>query len=225
MNNEILKKLDFITNRIQRHLPDEPPSYETSVTVQQTSLSLLLTTQPSPSLTRRPKMRERSPVACITPIDAPSVSDLRIPHDITGRFCDPWCSCSCHRSTSLHLPQGWQHAFGALSISYKGLPGASAACSQSSCRRRATPSVKMSYRFPAALLQRKLMMSWTFSPRNGPESSTKLPRVVDWTSPVWQHATAGNVREMVGLFDKGLASPYDISPVGGNLLHVSVLHT
>lgn len=124
-------------------------------------------------------MRER-PLAprSMDDAEAMAVMDVKIPQDYSGRFCNRWCSCQCHRPAFHRSPQALQHAFGALSMSHKGLPWLSKPCDQKQCLRRGTPSIRMGYRFPMALLHRKLDMSYSCSALAGPELRVRLRRVV-----------------------------------------------
>jgi hypothetical protein len=148
-----------------------------------------------------------------------NLAKISIPADSLGKYCKPWCSCKCHNATTLETPKSVQCAFGSLTLTHKGLLGLMAACDQTQCRRKIAPRMTVTYRFARSWLQRKFV-SCTISTLAGPELSVKLPRMVDWTSPVWQHATAGNVSAVKALWQNGLASPWDVSPCGGNLLHV-----
>lgn len=50
----------------------------------------------------------------------------------------------------------------------------------------------------------------------------KLPRVVDWCSPIWGPTIVGNTAIIRDLFARGEASPWDMNPIGGSVLHVSI---
>ena len=65
-------------------------------------------------------------------------------------------------------------------------------------------------------------MSMSFADLRGPELMVKLPRVVAWTSPVWRPAIDGNDLAIKDLFARGEASPWDMNPIGGSVLHVSL---
>lgn len=67
-------------------------------------------------------------------------------------------------------------------------------------------------------------MSFSFQDLAGPELRVRLPRVVDWTSPIWKSAVEGDVQTINTLFDTGKASPWDVTIIGGNLLHYAVDH-
>lgn len=136
------------------------------------------------------------------------------------KYCRAWCSCHCHRPSSFQSLAAVKNVFGSLHVSHSGLLGRSE-CNEKHCRRSASPNLSMIYRPPVAWFQRCITMSVTFAGLAGPEFRVKLPRMVDWTSPVWNYAVCGDLQGLDSLFKNGLASPWDVSPVGGNLLHVS----
>lgn len=150
-----------------------------------------------------------------------AIAKVELPPDRLGKYCVPWCSCRCHTPSSLNSPlRSLKDVVGAVTISHSGLPGLTKECDEKRCKRRVSPKLSVSYDFPRFIMQRRFVLSYTFSNLAGPEIRVRLPRVVDWTSPVWNQATAGNVMAVESLFRSGLASPWDVSPVGGNLLHV-----
>jgi hypothetical protein len=51
--------------------------------------------------------------------------------------------------------------------------------------------------------------------------SLRFSQVVALDSPIWHMCSEGNIVAMRRLFQAGLASPYDLSPFGQSLLHVS----
>ncbi|MCJ1386589.1 hypothetical protein MMC17_009715 [Xylographa soralifera] len=138
--------------------------------------------------------------------------------------CAAWCSCKCHKGQSWKTAQLISNVFGNLCLTYYGLPMLAEPCNQHACRRRQSPSISVTYRFPQALVQRVLSMSMSFADLRGPELMVKLPRVVDWTSPVWRPAIDGNEAVIKDLFARGEASPWDMNPIGGSVLHYATDH-
>ncbi|MCJ1435453.1 hypothetical protein MMC27_004826 [Xylographa pallens] len=138
--------------------------------------------------------------------------------------CTAWCSCKCHKGQSWKSAQLISNVFGSLCLTYSGLPMLVAPCDQHACRRRQSPSFSVTYRFPQALVQRVLSMSMSFADLRGPELMVKLPRVVAWTSPVWRPAIDGNEVAIKDLFARGEASPWDMNPIGGSVLHYATDH-
>ena len=147
-------------------------------------------------------------------IDLPSVK---------GWSCKAWCSCQCHATSSFQSIRSLQHLFGSLSISHSGIPYLTKPCNQKACRARARPNMKMSYRFPA-FMQNAITATFTFQDFAGPEIRVKLGRVVGWTAPTWGPAIMGEVGKLQDLFERGLSSPWDVNPIGGNLLHYATGH-
>ena len=57
----------------------------------------------------------------------------------------------------------------------------------------------------------------------GPEINVKLPRTVDWISPLFKNAAEGHNDEIDRLIRNGSVSPWDVTPIGGSALHVGLL--
>ena len=198
--DEILQYVLALATESRPSGPQRPPSYSSAVKDDMT--------RNRPAAPREPKQ------------DSTAITRIPLPPDRLGKYCVPWCSCRCHTASSLNSSRAIKNIVGSFTISHSGLPYFTKECNEKRCRRKVSSKVNVSYHFPPAILQRKLELSYSFSALAGPEIRVRLPRVVDWTSPVWQHATVGNVMAVESLFRNGLASPWDVSPLGGNLLHV-----
>ncbi len=138
-------------------------------------------------------------------------------------LCKEWCSCACHQKRVLRVKQPFSTAVGSVSLAYSGLPWITPECDQKSCASRSVPSIAMTVQFPAWFWRRYLSSSFTYTPIRGPEINLKLPRTVDWTCKLWKLGVEGNLRAIQQLFSTGQASPWDTSPLGGSVLHVSIL--
>ena len=135
--------------------------------------------------------------------------------------CVAWCSCKCHIQQSLKTTPIINDIFGSLCVMVCGFPLLAKPCDQYACRRRSGPSFSVTYRSPPLLVQRVLSMSISLAGIRSPELRVKLPRVVDWTAPIWGPAIEGNADHARALFVRGEASPWDVNPIGGSVLHVS----
>ena len=71
------------------------------------------------------------------------------------------------------------------------------------------------------MLNRMVSSLITTNRVNGPQLSLVIPRVVPYTADIFFHAFGGNIDDVLKLIQSGLASPYDISDVGG--LHAIAL--
>ena len=136
-------------------------------------------------------------------------------------LCKEWCSCTCHQKKVLRVKQPFSTDVGSFSLSYSGLPWIAPKCDQKSCGSRSVPSIAMTVQFPAWFWRRYMSSSFTYTPICGPEINLRLPRTVDWTCKLWRFGVDGNIRAIQDLFSTGTASPWDISPIGGSILHVS----
>lgn len=140
------------------------------------------------------------------------------------RYCNDWCSCCCHKKNAVRLEQPFDRAVGSISLSYSGLPWITADCDQLSCRRKSTPFIAMTFRFPSWLWNRYLSTSFAYTPVCGPHASLQLPRTVEWgASKLTTYAYNGDIIGIQTLFGAGTASAWDLTPLGGTALHVSHL--
>ncbi|MCJ1401216.1 hypothetical protein MMC11_004428 [Xylographa trunciseda] len=175
------------------------------------------------------KMTRKISQASGRQLETPRTSSSLVPANLqdvqaSKDACVAWCSCKCHERHSLRTAQVITNLLGNLSVTFYGLPLLAKPCDQHSCRRRQTAALRVTYRFPTALVQRVLAMSMSFADLRGPEMKVKLPRMVDWTSPIWGPAIDGNTALIRDLFARGEASPWDMNPIGGSVLHYAADH-
>ena len=214
-----------------RHLAVAPPSYDTpfEITVKQDSSSYSFEAPVESSdrhfsaayrshnklarMTRHPKVISKS--------DPASLLQFYAKKPQAG--CKAWCSCSCHKTSSLRIKKPNNLAIGSLTLTVSGLPWITASCDQKACATRSSPTVKLTVQFPTWLWNGYVASSLICAPLGGPEFSLSLPRTIGWSSKLWSYATQGNVEAIQSLFSQGLASPRDIQSIGGSALHVSNL--
>ena len=118
------------------------------------------------------------------------------------------------------------NTIGSLSLAYSGLPWLTARCDQKSCESPAVPSVAVTFQFPPWIWKRYLSTAFTYTQFRGPEIiNLSLPRVVDWTSSkLWEYGITGNLHGIQKLYSSRIASPDDVNPLGGSLLHYATDH-
>ncbi|KAL8904858.1 MAG: hypothetical protein Q9171_006896 [Xanthocarpia ochracea] len=92
------------------------------------------------------------------------------------------------------------------------------------CLKRASPSMHVSYCFPTWFVSRVLNFTASFNAFKGPQLNLDVPRVVDWMHPLWRLARRNNVGSIRTLFSKGLASPFDVNAFGQSALHCTVVN-
>lgn len=137
--------------------------------------------------------------------------------------CKRACSCACHSVYRIKTPQILESLVGSLLIKSNGLYGMNQACNEWSCRRSASATVRISYRFPDWLLNRMVSSLLVSNSVSGPQLSLVVPRVVSNTSDIFFHAFSGNIDGVAKLLQSGLASPCDISDLFGYTpLHYAV---
>jgi len=105
-------------------------------------------------------------------------------------------------------------------MGYSGLPAQPRPCNERSCRQQSIPTVKVTYHFPQWLLGRVIQFALSVSYMKGPELILRTLRVIPANAPVINYAVQGNLDGIKSLFNKGLASPFDIIDNGRTALHV-----
>ena len=135
--------------------------------------------------------------------------------------CVAWCSCCCHSRGHLRSLPVLDPVFGNISVVYGGVLSAARPCNEYTCRRRPNKMLKVNYRPPAWLYGHLFQLSMVMTPFNGLSFDLKLPCTVGWDAPIWGFAMTGDVVAIQNLFDRRLASPSDVNPIGGSMLHVS----
>ena len=136
--------------------------------------------------------------------------------------CVAWCNCSCHSRGHLRSLPVLDPVFGNISVVYGGILSAARPCNEYSCRRRSDKMLKLKYRPPAWLYVHLFQLSMVMTPLYGLKLDLKLPRTVGWDALIWSLAMDGDVEGVQGLFAQAVASPWDVNPIGGSMLHVSL---
>ncbi|KAJ4371530.1 hypothetical protein N0V83_004749 [Neocucurbitaria cava] len=138
------------------------------------------------------------------------------------RNCKPWCSCACHKKTTFRYPKLVRNVIGNLFVGYTGMPGLTPSCNETKCQQRSASSLEVTYYFPSWLLSRMLSMTLTLTAFGGPELILRMPRMVNWTTPLWRLSTVGEFGQIGKLFSAAKASPYDVNAYGQSALHYAV---
>ncbi|KAL2448654.1 hypothetical protein ABEF95_011530 [Exophiala dermatitidis] len=137
--------------------------------------------------------------------------------------CPSWCSCICHKTSSLQTPESLCHALDLLLMGVSGLPIQNIKCNERLCRRQSRPTVKVNYFFPQWILSRAFQFAFRFSDMQDPELVLRMPRVVPDGAPLMFLAVQGNMEEIQSLFAQGSASPSDVAwNTGRTALHYAV---
>ena len=147
--------------------------------------------------------------------------------DIRGRArtfhvcCERWCSCACHVNSTFRYPEWMRSSFGGLFVGYTGIPVFTPPCSEASCKQRSTPFIEVTYCFPGWFVSRVWSLNFRISAIGGPELNLRMPRMVNWSTPLWKASVVGDISTIQRLFASGKASPLDVNVYGQTALHVS----
>ena len=133
------------------------------------------------------------------------------------------CTCYCYPKRSIQITEVLSSLTGSMCISYsRGQIGPP--CCQTLCRRNLPTALNLTYYFPSWLLTKVVSVFLSFDPAGSPSVSLQVPRIRPDTSKIFHLATAGDIGGMKTMFERGLASPNDVSyRFGYSVLHVSVI--
>ena len=123
--------------------------------------------------------------------------------------CSNGCVCICHRRQTRKTPSFLTSFFGTLFIGYAGLPRITQPCDVDACIRRTSPTVMVTYYFPAWLLARAFVLAVKLSSSDEPQLYLRFPRIVSVNSRIFIFAMRGDVNAMKQLLQKRLGSPFD----------------
>lgn len=133
-------------------------------------------------------------------------------------------TCCCYPRRRIQITNVLSSLIGSLCISYSG-GQLSRPCKQCLCRTKSPLRLKINYYFPRWLLAKVVNVFLSFDPAGSPCVSLQMPRIRPDTSKIFHLATAGDIGGMKTMFQRGLASPNDVSyTFGYSVLHVSVTH-
>lgn len=139
-----------------------------------------------------------------------------------GTGCRQHCRCVCHSYSTVKTPSFIKGALGSLFLKFSGFPILTSRCDNTTCAKAKASGVKFDYFFPSWLCSRRLIAQYTTSDLQAPELRIRVPRVRPRQSDIFNMARLGDVDGLKTLFEKGLASPYDVDSSGITALHVSL---
>ena len=132
--------------------------------------------------------------------------------------------CCCYPRRRIQITNALSSLVGSMCISYLG-GQISQPCEQCRCRTKSPIKVNINYYFPRWFLAMAVNVFLSFDPAGSPSVSLQMPRIRPDTSKIFHLATAGDIGGMQSMFERGLASPNDVSyTFGYSVLHVSVSH-
>jgi hypothetical protein len=137
--------------------------------------------------------------------------------------CFRWCSCRCHKKGHFQTPAMLNKLMGQLFVGYTSLPFYNSTCNEKMCRQRSNSSVRISYYFPPWFMMRAMLFMATHVTDEGPEMLLKMTRTCPRDAEIFFFSATGNTEGIKSLFEKGLASPYDVTyGTGTSALHVRI---
>lgn len=133
-------------------------------------------------------------------------------------------TCRCYPRRRIHITNVLSSLIGSMCITWLGGP-ISRPCEQCRCRAKLPVTFNMSYYFPRWLLAMVVNVFLSFDRAGSPSVSLQMPRIRPDTSKIFHLATAGDIGGMQSMFERGLASPNDVSyTFGYSVLHVGISH-
>lgn len=137
--------------------------------------------------------------------------------------CDPRCSCKCHAQSRTASPELMNRVLGQLFIGYSGIPFIRPKCDDDHCRKRFVPYVDLEYWFPTGVFWSQIVrFQCSYQAHLGPQFSLSTVRRIPDNAQAVTFALGGNIDGLKHLFNRGLASPRDVSQGRGySLIRVS----
>lgn len=129
-------------------------------------------------------------------------------------LCRKGCLCACHCEKKSHTPAIFEQVVGKVRVGYLGLPLFSPKCDSATCKKAQTTCIRMEYWFPMRFISQIFVFQLSIE-RNGPEIALSFLRRVPDTAKCISFAQAGNINGFKDLFNRGLASPLDVSSTRG----------
>ncbi|KAJ5381152.1 ankyrin repeat containing protein [Penicillium cataractarum] len=167
------------------------------------------------ALYRRPRPRRPSSQHSQSPI-APESVRVRV-NQYTFK-CQSGCTCACHKQTKTNA-SFMNRVLGQIFVGYAGLPMVSPKCDSSECEKSQTPFISFEYWFPLGFCWSKIVQAQvSYHPSFGPQFNITTLRSVPDTAPCVEFALHGNIEGLKGLFNRGAASPWDVSATRGYTL-------
>ncbi|KXX73195.1 Ankyrin repeat domain-containing protein 7 [Madurella mycetomatis] len=169
--------------------------------------------------TSAPPARRR-PVRTVSPSSASRIQagsdSIRLRLRQTRKTCQAACRCSCHSVLDKKTPAFMDGLLGQLFVGFSGWPLLSAKCDSAACTGQRTSSVSLEYWFPLGICWSQIVrFSLAYEANVGPSLQLNTLRRVPDSSLCVSFALEGNIDGLKSLFNRGLASPRDVSSTRG----------
>ena len=144
-----------------------------------------------------------------------------IPQDVAIRVrsvgqCRPACVCRCHVQSRSSTPGFLDRVLGQLFLGYSGLPLTNASCDSAFCDKNQDAQVSVEYWFPLGFMWSTIFrFHASYRSHLGPQFQLSTLRRVPDSAQCVHFALNGNIDGLRELFQKGLASPRDVSNTRG----------
>ncbi|KAH9209876.1 ankyrin repeat-containing domain protein, partial [Leptodontidium sp. 2 PMI_412] len=129
--------------------------------------------------------------------------------------CDWGCDCSCHRRYTFISTETLNPVLGSVSIEVVLPKTISGPCNQYMCRRRSSPSAQIDYVIPSWLIMAMVSAKITIPSLHTCNITLRAARIVPDNALLFRYAMENNLAGIKELFDKGLASAYDVDQSNG----------
>lgn len=168
----------------------------------------------------------RSSVTSASRIEAiyPNVLNSMVSFPVHRRSrCKSSCDCACHSRSQYQTSPAFKRLLGVLFLGYVGPPLLASDCSDETCRRHSTRSLKIIYCFPQWFLARAVHIVATMTYSGSPVFGLQVRRRIEWGGKdgILRLALTGNTQGVKHLLVSKEASLTDVDPNHGrSALHV-----
>ncbi|CZT47714.1 related to ankyrin [Rhynchosporium secalis] len=133
--------------------------------------------------------------------------------------CQSSCVCACHMPAKAPAPAFLSRILGQLFVGAAGVPVLGRKCDSQTCKSSQLPRVMVEYWFPLGVFWSQIVqLHIGYHASMGPQFSLKSLRRVPDSSQSVHYAMNGNIEGLKDLFNRGLASPWDVSSTRGYTL-------
>ena len=165
---------------------------------------------------------DKSPSSRSIAVVRPYVLNL----ESTRSLCQQDCDCSWHGQSRFRSPGYMRNLFGSFMIGYSISPWTTRECDNTDCRGRST-WITYTYAFPEWLFSQMIILKLAYYQSRGPELCLRMVRVRSGNDGIFRLAinskvdvTRMSANYIGSLFDRGIASVFDVDPDGRSALQV-----
>ena len=164
----------------------------------------------------KPKNRSSERAVRLKAVQPAQSEGVRVRLNQPTPVCQLSCRCSCHASSKCSTPTIVDRIVDQLFVHYAGLPLLNKKCDMSGCQKSQTPHMNIEYWFPLGIFNPQILrIQADIQSHPSPQFSLSTFRRVPDSAQCVTYALTGNIDGLKDLFNRGLASPKNVSSTRG----------